>query len=214
MAFFKVIPCSIRRSHEWCAPSSQGPCSRSAMCTTAGRARAHAHAQTAAARDRCPPPPARGMTAAPRARPDPAFSAAAGRRCPSFKGPPPAHLPWPSPRKSCPFVHPGEHARRRPLDKFSYSSDMCPRALRGEACPNGNACPFSHNIFEVRVRRGGGACQRAGEEGRGKHSNALRVRARRVLHPRGEAASRPRGVDLLAGPCLDQVLMNQCRSAP
>jgi hypothetical protein len=54
-------------------------------------------------------------------------------------------------RKSCPFAHPGEHARRRPLDRFAYSAEMCPRARAGEPCPDGDACPFSHHVFEVRA---------------------------------------------------------------
>jgi hypothetical protein len=53
-------------------------------------------------------------------------------------------------RKCCPFAHPGEHARRRPLDKFIYSAQMCSYARREAECPQGDACPFSHHPFEVR----------------------------------------------------------------
>ncbi|KAI8469492.1 MAG: hypothetical protein J3K34DRAFT_522149 [Monoraphidium minutum] len=49
----------------------------------------------------------------------------------------------------CPFAHPGERARRRPLDKFSYSSEMCPAVRGGAPCPQGDECPFSHHAFEA-----------------------------------------------------------------
>ena len=43
--------------------------------------------------------------------------------------------------KVCPYVHPGEHGRRRPLDQFRYDATMCPAARKGEECPLGDACP-------------------------------------------------------------------------
>ncbi|KAI8474524.1 MAG: hypothetical protein J3K34DRAFT_465573 [Monoraphidium minutum] len=49
---------------------------------------------------------------------------------------------------SCPFAHPGEKVRRRALSSFEYSGDMCPLARQGRACPDGDACRFSHNVFE------------------------------------------------------------------
>jgi hypothetical protein len=83
--------------------------------------------------------------------------------------PPRPALPRPGPlprrhfnRKSCPFAHPGEHARRRSLEDHTYSADMCPHVRAGEACPAGDACPFAHHVFEVRAasapaRHAGGA---------------------------------------------------------
>ncbi|GBF94727.1 hypothetical protein Rsub_07610 [Raphidocelis subcapitata] len=50
--------------------------------------------------------------------------------------------------KGCPFAHPGEHARRRPLDKFKYGSEMCPFARAGKPCPSGDGCAYSHHCFE------------------------------------------------------------------
>ncbi|KAI8476912.1 MAG: hypothetical protein J3K34DRAFT_502704 [Monoraphidium minutum] len=49
---------------------------------------------------------------------------------------------------SCPFAHPGEKVRRRALGSHEYSGDMCPLARQGRACPDGDACRFSHNVFE------------------------------------------------------------------
>lgn len=55
----------------------------------------------------------------------------------------------PSGCRSCPFAHPGEHARRRPLDKFAYSAELCAYARRGARCPLGDGCPMAHHSFEM-----------------------------------------------------------------
>ncbi|RWW04310.1 hypothetical protein BHE74_00024470 [Ensete ventricosum] len=49
----------------------------------------------------------------------------------------------------CPFLHPGEKARRRDPRRFHYSSTPCPDfRQRGECCC-GDACQLSHGIFET-----------------------------------------------------------------
>ncbi|KAH9603852.1 hypothetical protein KSS87_005972 [Heliosperma pusillum] len=47
----------------------------------------------------------------------------------------------------CPFVHPGENARRRDPRKYHYSCVPCPEFRKG-ACPKGDACEYAHGIFE------------------------------------------------------------------
>ncbi|KAF2312050.1 hypothetical protein GH714_027882 [Hevea brasiliensis] len=47
----------------------------------------------------------------------------------------------------CPFVHPGENARRRDPRRFHYSCVPCPDHRKG-ACRRGDLCEFSHGIFE------------------------------------------------------------------
>ncbi|KAJ8751208.1 hypothetical protein K2173_016389 [Erythroxylum novogranatense] len=47
----------------------------------------------------------------------------------------------------CPFVHPGENARRRDPRKFNYSSVPCPDYRKG-ACRRGDMCEYAHGIFE------------------------------------------------------------------
>ncbi|KAI3695805.1 hypothetical protein L1987_78807 [Smallanthus sonchifolius] len=47
----------------------------------------------------------------------------------------------------CPFVHPGENARRRDLKKYSYSCVPCPEFRKG-SCGNGDACEYAHGVFE------------------------------------------------------------------
>ncbi|KAK4764210.1 hypothetical protein SAY87_013648 [Trapa incisa] len=47
----------------------------------------------------------------------------------------------------CPFVHPGENARRRDPRKFHYSCIPCPEFRKG-ACKNGDLCEYAHGIFE------------------------------------------------------------------
>ncbi|KAG4985881.1 hypothetical protein AAZX31_12G110000 [Glycine max] len=47
----------------------------------------------------------------------------------------------------CPFVHPGEKARRRDPRRFHYSATVCPEFRRGQ-CDRGDACEFSHGVFE------------------------------------------------------------------
>ncbi|KAH1128081.1 hypothetical protein GYH30_016578 [Glycine max] len=47
----------------------------------------------------------------------------------------------------CPFVHPGEKARRRDPRRFYYSGTVCPE-FRRRQCDRGDACEFSHGVFE------------------------------------------------------------------
>ncbi|URD80412.1 zinc finger CCCH domain-containing protein [Musa troglodytarum] len=47
----------------------------------------------------------------------------------------------------CPFVHPGENARRRDPRKFSYSCVPCLEFRKG-SCRNGDACEYAHGVFE------------------------------------------------------------------
>ncbi|KAL8041478.1 hypothetical protein ABFX02_10G167800 [Erythranthe guttata] len=47
----------------------------------------------------------------------------------------------------CPFVHPGENARRRDPRKFHYSCVACPDFRKG-ACRRGDMCEYAHGVFE------------------------------------------------------------------
>ncbi|CAI9106984.1 OLC1v1006241C1 [Oldenlandia corymbosa var. corymbosa] len=47
----------------------------------------------------------------------------------------------------CPFVHPGENARRRDPRKYHYSCVPCPD-FRRNTCQRGDACEYAHGIFE------------------------------------------------------------------
>ncbi|KAK2974622.1 hypothetical protein RJ640_025916 [Escallonia rubra] len=47
----------------------------------------------------------------------------------------------------CPFVHPGENARRRDPRKYHYSCVPCPEFRKG-TCHQGDACEYAHGIFE------------------------------------------------------------------
>ncbi|TKY66826.1 Zinc finger CCCH domain-containing protein 2 [Spatholobus suberectus] len=47
----------------------------------------------------------------------------------------------------CPFAHPGEKARRRDPRRVHYSGTVCPEFRRGQ-CGRGDACEFSHGVFE------------------------------------------------------------------
>lgn len=47
----------------------------------------------------------------------------------------------------CPFVHPGENARRRDPSKYHYSCVPCPDFRKG-TCQRGDACEYAHGIFE------------------------------------------------------------------
>ncbi|XP_010554668.1 PREDICTED: zinc finger CCCH domain-containing protein 29-like [Tarenaya hassleriana] len=47
----------------------------------------------------------------------------------------------------CPFVHPGENARRRDLRKYPYTCVPCPEFRKG-SCPKGDSCEYAHGIFE------------------------------------------------------------------
>ncbi|CAM8883876.1 hypothetical protein QQ045_027918 [Rhodiola kirilowii] len=48
----------------------------------------------------------------------------------------------------CPFVHPGENARRRDPRKFHYSCVPCPDFRKGGACRRGDMCEYAHGVFE------------------------------------------------------------------
>lgn len=48
----------------------------------------------------------------------------------------------------CPFVHPGEKAARRCPLTHIYSADPCPDARKSGKCARGDACPYSHGVFE------------------------------------------------------------------
>ncbi|KAI3419479.1 uncharacterized protein J3R85_013167 [Psidium guajava] len=47
----------------------------------------------------------------------------------------------------CPFVHPGENARRRDPRKYPYSCVPCPEFRKG-SCTKGDACEYAHGVFE------------------------------------------------------------------
>ncbi|GAB2300170.1 hypothetical protein Dimus_034209 [Dionaea muscipula] len=47
----------------------------------------------------------------------------------------------------CPFVHPGENARRRDPRKYHYSCVPCPD-FRKSACRRGDMCEYAHGVFE------------------------------------------------------------------
>ncbi|KAL1535529.1 zinc finger CCCH domain-containing protein 29-like [Salvia divinorum] len=47
----------------------------------------------------------------------------------------------------CPFVHPGENARRRDPRKHAYTCVPCPDFKKG-ACGKGDACEYAHGVFE------------------------------------------------------------------
>ncbi|OMO50085.1 Zinc finger, CCCH-type [Corchorus capsularis] len=47
----------------------------------------------------------------------------------------------------CPFVHPGENARRRDPRKYPYSCVPCPEFRKG-ACPKNDGCEYAHGVFE------------------------------------------------------------------
>jgi hypothetical protein len=47
----------------------------------------------------------------------------------------------------CPFVHPGENARRRDPRKYHYSCVPCPEFRKG-SCRQGDSCEYAHGIFE------------------------------------------------------------------
>ncbi|KAK7317316.1 hypothetical protein RJT34_01436 [Clitoria ternatea] len=48
----------------------------------------------------------------------------------------------------CPFVHPGENARRRDPRKFHYSCVPCPDFRKGGVCRRGDMCEYAHGVFE------------------------------------------------------------------
>ncbi|KAI5346584.1 hypothetical protein L3X38_014463 [Prunus dulcis] len=47
----------------------------------------------------------------------------------------------------CPFVHPGENARRRDPRKYPYSCVPCPEFRKG-SCQKGDVCEYAHGVFE------------------------------------------------------------------
>ncbi|XP_050209691.1 zinc finger CCCH domain-containing protein 29-like [Mercurialis annua] len=47
----------------------------------------------------------------------------------------------------CPFVHPGENARRRDPKKLPYSCVPCPEFRKG-SCQKGDGCEYAHGVFE------------------------------------------------------------------
>ncbi|KAL5077085.1 hypothetical protein RYX36_016069 [Vicia faba] len=47
----------------------------------------------------------------------------------------------------CPFVHPGENARRRDPIIYHYTCVPCPEFRKG-SCSKGDACEYAHGIFE------------------------------------------------------------------
>ncbi|XP_074562211.1 zinc finger CCCH domain-containing protein 24-like [Curcuma longa] len=47
----------------------------------------------------------------------------------------------------CPFVHPGENARRRDPRKYHYSCVPCPDFRKG-SCRRGDLCEYAHGVFE------------------------------------------------------------------
>ncbi|CAI0415771.1 unnamed protein product [Linum tenue] len=47
----------------------------------------------------------------------------------------------------CPFVHPGENARRRDPRKYPYSCVPCPEFRKG-SCQKGDSCEYAHGVFE------------------------------------------------------------------
>lgn len=47
----------------------------------------------------------------------------------------------------CPFVHPGENARRRDPRKYHYSCVPCPEFRKG-TCLRGDMCEYAHGVFE------------------------------------------------------------------
>ncbi|KAL4587514.1 hypothetical protein LXL04_000385 [Taraxacum kok-saghyz] len=68
----------------------------------------------------------------------------------------------------CPFVHPGENARRRDPRKYHYSCVPCPDFRKG-TCRRGDMCEYAHGVFEcwlhpaqyrTRLCKDGTACNR------------------------------------------------------
>nr|GFB31154.1 zinc finger CCCH domain-containing protein 29-like [Tanacetum cinerariifolium] len=47
----------------------------------------------------------------------------------------------------CPFVHPGENARRRDPRKHQYTCVPCPEFRKG-SCVKGDTCEYAHGVFE------------------------------------------------------------------
>ncbi|CAK8565315.1 unnamed protein product [Lathyrus sativus] len=64
----------------------------------------------------------------------------------SFKVKPCSRV-YPHEWMECPFVHPGETARRRDPKKYSYTCFPCPEFQKG-SCNKGDTCEYAHGIFE------------------------------------------------------------------
>ncbi|GBF98298.1 hypothetical protein Rsub_10961 [Raphidocelis subcapitata] len=76
---------------------------------------------------------------------------------------------------ACPFAHPNERLRRRPLHREGqpgplYRAELCPAVRARQECPMGSECGFAHNVFEhwlhpamyrTRLCASGTACNRA-----------------------------------------------------
>lgn len=60
----------------------------------------------------------------------------------------PCDKAYPHDFTTCPWLHPGERARRRDPRLVSYSSTLCPDVKKDKVCVRGASCPYSHNIFE------------------------------------------------------------------
>ena len=61
------------------------------------------------------------------------------RRCPKSR---------PHDWTTCPFAHPGEKAKRRDPRKIMYSATSCAEYRKSGQCTRGDACIFSHGVFE------------------------------------------------------------------
>ncbi|GBF98295.1 hypothetical protein Rsub_10958 [Raphidocelis subcapitata] len=76
---------------------------------------------------------------------------------------------------ACPFAHPNERLRRRPLHREGqpgplYRAELCPAVRARQECPMGSECSYAHNVFEhwlhpalyrTRLCASGTACNRA-----------------------------------------------------
>lgn len=60
----------------------------------------------------------------------------------------PCSVTGPHEWSTCPFWHPGERARRRDPTRFSYEPLLCPDDKKGVSCPRGDACPYTHHVYE------------------------------------------------------------------
>lgn len=57
------------------------------------------------------------------------------------------HLGIPHDTAECPYLHPGERARRRDPRVYVYKPLPCPHFRKGN-CKWGDACPLAHGVFE------------------------------------------------------------------
>ncbi|KAL4519844.1 hypothetical protein Ndes2437A_g08009 [Nannochloris sp. 'desiccata'] len=57
------------------------------------------------------------------------------------------HVGEPHDINECPYLHPGEKARRRDPRVFQYEALPCPD-FRKSQCKRGDACPYGHGVFE------------------------------------------------------------------